>query len=103
MVFPSLCKGFGLVILEAFSQNKPVLVSNIRPMSDIIEHEKTGYVLEPYDENVWAEYIIRLIKNNQEAQKMGNNGNKVLKTKYNQDLMYEKLIKMYNDILITSS
>ena len=103
LVFPSLCEGFGLVILEAFSQNKPVLVSNIRPMSDIIEHKKTGYVLESNDENSWAEHIIKLLRNHQESQKMGKNGNEVLKTKYNQDVMYEKLIKMYNDVLITNS
>ena len=103
LLFPSLCEGFGLVILEAFSQNKPVLVSNIRPMSDIIEHKKTGYVLDPDDENIWAEQIIKLLRNYQESQKMGKNGNKVLKTMYNQDFMYEKLIKMYNDVLITES
>src|SRR5690348_2161335 len=45
LLFPSLCEGFGLVILEAFSQERPVLVSNIRPMSDIVTHEKNGYVL----------------------------------------------------------
>ena len=103
LLFPSLCEGFGLVILEAFSQNKPVVASNIRPMSDVIEHEKTGYVLDPNDENIWAEHIIKLIKNYQESQKMGKNGNEVLKTKYNQDVMYEKLIKMYNGVLNTNS
>ncbi len=103
LLFPSLCEGFGLVILEAFSQNKPVLVSNVRPMSDIIEHKKTGYVLNPDDENIWAEHIIKLVRNHQESEKMGKNGNSVLKTKYNQDCMYEKLIKMYNDVLIENS
>ena len=49
LVFPSLCEGFGLVILEAFSQNRPVLVSDVRPMSDIVSHGKNGYVLNPYD------------------------------------------------------
>jgi len=103
LLFPSLCEGFGLVILEAFSQNKPVVASNIKPMSDIIEHEKTGYILDPNDENIWAEHIIKLIRNYQESQKMGKNGNEVLKTKYNQDIMYEKLIKMYNGVLNTNS
>jgi len=58
MVFPSLCEGFGLVILEAFSQHKPVLVSNIKPMSDIVSHGRTGYVLDPHDENIWAQCFV---------------------------------------------
>ena len=59
--------------------------------------------MDPNDENIWAEHIIKLIKNYQESQKMGKKGNEVLKTKYNQDIMYEKLIKMYNDVLDTNS
>ena len=99
MLFPSLCEGFGLVILEAFSQNKPVLVSNIRPTSDIINHEETGFVLNPNDEKEWAEHILKLIKNPQESQRMGKNGNQILKTKYSQESFYENIIKMYNDML----
>lgn len=99
MLFPSTIEGFGLVILEAFSQNKPVLVSNIRPMSDIINHEKTGFVLDSNDEKIWAEYILRLVKNPQESQKMGENGNQELKTKYNQEIFYQRLISMYQSVL----
>ena len=99
MLFPSLCEGFGLVILEAFSQSKPVLVSKIRPMSDIINHEETGFVVNPYDEKDWAKYILKLIKNPQESQIMGKNGNQILKTKYNQELFYDKMLKMYNRVL----
>ena len=99
MLFPSLCEGFGLVILEAFSQNKPVLVSDIPPMSDIINHEETGFLLNPNDEKEWADHIIRLVKNPQESQRMGKNGYQVFKTKYNQELFYERILKMYNDVL----
>jgi len=98
MLFPSLCEGFGLVILEAFSQNKPILVSDIRPTSDIISHEETGFVLSPTDEKEWAEHILKLIKNPQESQRMGKNGNHILKTEYNQELFYKRMLKMYNDV-----
>jgi glycosyltransferase involved in cell wall biosynthesis len=99
MLFPSTIEGFGLVILEAFSQCKPVLVSNIRPMSDIINHEKTGFVLDSNDEKIWAEHITKLIKEPQLSEKMGNEGNKVLIKKYNQKLFYERILKMYKDII----
>jgi len=102
MLFPSLCEGFGLVILEAFSQNKPVLVSDIRPMSDIISHEETGFVLNSDNEKEWAEHILKLIKNPQESQRMGENGNHILKTEYNQKLFYEKILKMYSEVLSKS-
>ena len=105
MLFPSLCEGFGLVILEAFSQKKPVLVSNILPMSEIINHKETGFVLNPNDENMWAEKILRLVKNPRESQKMGENAIQDLKTRYNQEIFYKRIIKMYKDALsnITNS
>jgi len=98
LLFPSLCEGFGLVILEAFSQNRPVFVSNVKPLSDIISNQETGYVLDPHNEKIWAEHIIKIIKNPKEAERMGKNGMELLKTKYNQDNMYEKIIKMYQEI-----
>lgn len=95
LVFPSLCEGFGLVILEAFSQNKPVLVSNIRPMSDIVSHKKNGYILDPHDEKAWAKCLLEIIKNPQNASEMGKNGNQLLVSSFSQESMYQKIIGMY--------
>jgi glycosyltransferase involved in cell wall biosynthesis len=96
LVFPSLCEGFGLVILEAFVQERPVLVSNIRPMSDIVKDSENGYTLDPYDEKVWTDHLLKLIQEPNLADKMGQKGNQLLTT-YNQDLMYQKVIQMYQD------
>jgi len=99
LVFPSLCEGFGLVILEAFSQNKPALVSNIRPMSDIVSHNETGYVLDPYDEYVWAKAMLELIKNPELSIRMGRQANEQLKNNYNMQKMYEKILQMYENFI----
>lgn len=103
LVFPSLCEGFGLVILEAFDQKKPVLVSKIRPMSDIVSHQESGFVIDPNDENQWAEHLLWIIKNPQQAARMGENGNKTLATTYGQDLMYQKVVSMYEDVIKQNS
>ena len=102
MLFPSTCEGFGLVILEAFSQSKPVLVSDIRTMSDIIQTNKTGLIIDPHDESKWADAIIHLIKNPNISDEMGKAGYNELKIKYSQKLFYERLMKMYNDVLSKS-
>jgi glycosyltransferase involved in cell wall biosynthesis len=99
LLFPSKIEGFGLVMLEAFQQKRPVLVSDIPPMSDIIEHNQTGIVIDEDDEEKWAEAIMSLIENPEKSDTMGINGNKELKTKYNQELFYERILNMYKDVL----
>jgi len=99
LVFPSLCEGFGLVILEAFSQSKPVLVSNVRPMSDIIIDGNTGYILDPHNESIWADYLLKILQDKESAFRMGKNGNDLLNSSYTESLMYQKIVRMYNDVL----
>ena len=98
LLFPSLLEGFGLVILEAFEQKVPVIVSNLKPMADIVTHNKTGYVLGPKNETEWAEYLLKLVNKKGESQRMGENGNNILKTDYNPDLMIQKIVEMYQNV-----
>ncbi len=95
LVFPSVCEGFGLVILEAFSQGKPVMVSDVRPSSDIVTHGVTGYVLDPFDGTSWADCFLDIIKDQENAARLGRNGKNLLREKYSQKSMYEKINSMY--------
>jgi glycosyltransferase involved in cell wall biosynthesis len=99
LVFLSLFEAFGLVILEAFMQKKPVLVSNVRPLSDIVEHKKTGLVISPNDENAWTTAMEAIIKDPLTAARMGSEGRKEIDEKYSLERLEEKLGKMYKEIL----
>jgi len=99
IVFPSLLEGFGLVILEAFEFKKPVLVANISPLSDIVDHGKTGFVISPQDEKEWAKSMEMIIKEPEKAVKMGESGRKVLEEKYDPKSMCQKVMNMYEDLI----
>ena len=98
IVFPSLLEGFGLVILEAFAFKKPILVSNVPPLSEIVEHGITGYVISPHDEKEWANSMEKIIQNPEKTVMMGGAGRKVLDEKYNPKIMGKNVRKMYNDL-----
>jgi len=99
LVFPSKFEGFGMVILEAFEYYKPVLVSRVRPQSDIVEDKKTGLVIAPDDELEWAQAIKDLFNEPEIAAKMGENGRIVLEEKYNLEIMTKNILHMYEDVI----
>lgn len=99
LLFPSLIEGFGLVTLESWQQKRPLIVSDIPPMSNIILHKKTGLVIDPHNGKKWAESIIQLIKNPNLSDQMGEAGYRILKKKYSQEIFYQKLLNMYQSVL----
>jgi len=98
LVFPSYYESFGLVILEAFAQKIPVLVSNQRPLSEIVENKKTGLLVSTHNENEWAKDLEYVIKNPQSSSEMGEAGRKSLEEQYNIGLMQKRVLKMYEEV-----
>ena len=99
LLFPSLIEGFGIVILEAFMQKKPVLVSNLSPMTDIVEHEKTGLIVPINDEKTWAKFIESVLRDPRNAQNMGEVGRKVFEERYGDENMTRKMTQIYEEII----
>lgn len=61
--FPSYREGLSVALMEAMANGLPVVCSNIRGNSDLIEDGKGGYLVEPIDVEGFAKYTIELIKN----------------------------------------
>ena len=59
LIFPSLCEGFGLPIIEAQACGCPVVTSNIRPMSDLVSEQ--DILFDPYDIEAIAAGIVKSI------------------------------------------
>ena len=79
-------------------QKKPALVSDIRPLSDIVVHQKTGLIISPKDEKKWAESLEKIISDPVNASSMGEAGRRVVEEKYNLKKMQKSLEQMYHEI-----
>ncbi len=63
-VMTSRTEGFGLVLTEAKSYNLPTLAFDVDfGPREIIEHNKSGYLVEPFDVERMADCICELIEN----------------------------------------
>ena len=70
-VFPSYREGLPFSLMEAMASGLPVICSNIRGNTDLIEDGKGGYLVEPND--VWElSDLIMKTKSNKSAKNMGN-------------------------------
>lgn len=103
LVFPSLIEGFGLVILESFARKKPVIVSDVRPLDEIVDDGVDGFIVPATSPADWAEKILLLFRNESICEAMGTKGRNKVEARFNiihaaEDLesFYEKLIGKKN-------
>ncbi|NWF86727.1 glycosyltransferase family 4 protein [Candidatus Bathyarchaeota archaeon] len=99
LVLPSLVEGFGIVILEAFACQKPALVSNIPPLSEIVEDGVDGFTIPPFESDLWAHKMLHLFMNPQLAHEMGLKGHEKLKRSYTIKRVADKLEEFYKSII----
>jgi glycosyltransferase involved in cell wall biosynthesis len=60
LIVPSSYEGFGIVYLEGMAFGLPAIGTTAGAAGEIIEHEKTGYLIEPNDSAALAAHISQL-------------------------------------------
>jgi len=76
LVLPSLWEGFGFVLIEAMSAEKPVITTTASNMPEIVTHEKDGLLIPPSDTDALTGALRLLIQNPGLRVKMGREGRK---------------------------
>ena len=71
---PSEREGFGIAFLEANAFGKPVVGGRVGGVPDAVVQGTTGLLVDPRSDSEVAEAIIRLLKNPEEARRLGDNG-----------------------------
>ncbi len=100
VIFPSMCQeGFGRVIIEAMRQKTPVISSNVGGASGFIKHKKNGLIFERGNASDLAKNIKYILKDEEAARKMGEEGFKTAKLLFNEEAHYKKLINCYKEAL----
>ncbi|MDD5644827.1 MAG: glycosyltransferase [bacterium] len=72
-VMPSLWEGFGIAALEAMASGKPVIVSDVAGLNELVEDGKSGFLVRPGDSADLAEKISMLSENKNLRSEFGRN------------------------------
>lgn len=92
-------EGFCLAVTEALWKGTPVVASNVGGIPVQIEDGKNGFLLEPKDTKGFAERIIHLLKNPDEAKAMGQKGTESVKEKFLITRLLSDYLYMLNAII----
>lgn len=92
---PSRNEPFGIVVLEAWSAHKPVVVTQIGGPAEYVDHETTGLKIYPRTESVaWG--IETMFGNFDRARWMGQNGRRTVEEKFTWDRIAEQTLAVYD-------
>ncbi|MHC4619518.1 MAG: glycosyltransferase [Planctomycetota bacterium] len=88
-------EGFCLAVTESLWKGKPVVASNVGGIPGQIEDGRNGFLLEPKDIAGFADRIVHLLKNPNEADHLGQNATETVRQKF----LITRLLSDYLDML----
>ncbi len=92
-------ESFGVAIIEASSCSKPVVVSNVGGLPEVVEDGVSGFVVPPRDPQKTAEAIEKLVLDESLRKQIGQNGRERVKRLYNWDDNVKQMIKVYKELI----
>ena len=105
-VQPSLNEAMGRTIIQAQCMKLPIIASKVCGITELVENEKTGFLIMPKDYKALANAAEILITNEDKRYQMGENAKKFILekdytgyTKYSEQSMNIKLRNFYNWII----
>jgi len=98
-VLPSVYEPFGIVLLEAMACETPCIGIRTGGMPDIIDHNRTGLLVEPRSDHGLSEAIARLYHDPEKRYRMGKKGREKVISDFNWKDISDKTIKVYQQVL----
>ena len=98
-VFPSLYEPFGIVALESFAAQVPVVVSNTGGLPEVVSHDHTGIVTRANDPYSLTWGILEVLKNPNYCQYLVNNAYKSLSEHFNWNDLAQQTVAVYTQVI----
>jgi glycosyltransferase involved in cell wall biosynthesis len=99
VVIPSLYEGVPGVALEAMVAEKPLIVSNIPGLSELVLNEGNGLIVNPMDVKGFVSAIDKVLSSQNCFQKSLNNINQNILANFDWEFVATNIAKIYYDIV----
>ena len=99
-LYPSTAsEPFGLTMLEAMAMAKPIIVTNMGGMPEIIDDGINGFVIPVRDFESLAEKIYQLLKNTKLEKRFGYTGRQIVESRYTKEKVTQETLSVYKKAL----
>lgn len=92
-MLPSIFEIFGMVMLEAMYFGAPVITSNNGGSSTLIKSEEYGQKIDEFDEKIWAEGILKYLRNQDYTDMVVHNCKENIRQNYTWDSICSQMIR----------
>lgn len=92
-------ESFGLVLLEAMACEVPCIGTNVGGIPEVIDHDKTGYLVELGDVDSAAAYASRLLNNEGQLKRFSENARQHAETGFHSSKIVNQYLDLYDKVL----
>lgn len=89
---------FGRVILEGMLMGKPVVATNAGGVPELIEHDRTGFLVPPGDVAALASCLHRILEAPEAAREIGKRGKEWAKTAFSLERQVAEMSQIYQNV-----
>jgi glycosyltransferase involved in cell wall biosynthesis len=99
IILPSLSEGLSLALLEAMAFGKPVVATRVGGNPELIDHGRTGVLVQPGDARDLAANLVRLLSDRGMMQEFGRQGAERVRKCFSLDYMADRYRDLYERLL----
>jgi len=98
-VFPSLHENLSNALLEACAASLPCIATNVGGNPEVIIHDQTGILIDPYNSMQLKEAIETLVESERLRSEYGRRAYERIRKNFSQEIIIEKIDSMYSYLL----
>jgi len=95
----SYYEGMPNAIMEASAAGLPVIATRVGGAPEVVEHGKTGFLVQPDDDVLLTAYLEQLLSNPIQSTTFGIAGAEKMLREFSVNAMGEKMMEMYEELL----
>lgn len=99
VVLPSVGEAFGMIYIEGMACGKPVIGCNDGGVPEVIVNNKTGYLIRPNNIPELTKKMLGLLLNEKKSEWFGSYGRRLVKRKFDIDVIARRVEREYDRLL----